>query len=407
MARARLVITAVVLEGRSQAEVAREYGVSRAWVSRLVARYRVEGEIAFTPRSRRPKTHPTALKASTVSRIVALRHVLTDAGLDAGPDTIRWHLKQHDEVDVSRASIARYLSRSGAVTRQPRKRPRSSYVRFQAEMPNETWQADFTHYRLTTFEGSPGPDAEILTWLDDCARFALRVTAHSRVTAPIVLKAFRDTWKNHGIPASTLTDNGMVFTARFAGGKGGRSSLEHELRRLNVTQKNSRPNHPTTCGKVERFQQTMKKWLQAQEPQPATIKDLQGLLDQFVDEYNNRRPHRSLPGRVTPATIYHSRPKATPLTSRDDDTHDRVRHDVVDQAGSVTLRYAGKLHHIGIGRSHANTRVILLVQDLHIRVVDTTTGELLRDLILNPHRDYQPTGAPQNPTPRNRNRPNP
>ena len=123
--------------------------MSRAWVSRLVARYRVEGEVAFCPRSRRPKTHPTALKASTVSRIVTLRHGLTDAGLDAGPDTIRWHLKQRDEVDVPRASIARYLSRSGAVTPQPRKRPRSSYVRFQAEMPNETWQADFTHYRLT------------------------------------------------------------------------------------------------------------------------------------------------------------------------------------------------------------------------------------------------------------------
>jgi hypothetical protein len=274
-------------------------------------------------------------------------------------------------------------------------------------MPNETWQADFTHYRLTTPEGPPGSDAEILTWLDDCARFALSVTAHPRVTASIVLTAFRASWGKHGIPASTLTDNGMVFTARFAGGRGGRSCLEHELRRLNIRQKNSRPNHPTTCGKVERFQQTMKKWLAVQTQQPATIDDLQVLLDQFVDEYNHRRPHRSLPGRVTPATIYHSRPKATPLESRDDDTHDRVRHDIVDQAGVVTLRHAGKLHHIGIGRNYAHTRVILLVQDLRIRVVDTTTGELLRDLILNPNRDYQPTGAPKGPTRKNRNGPHP
>jgi transposase InsO family protein len=407
MSRARLVITAVVVEGRSQAEVAREYGVSKGWVSKLVARYRTEGERAFEPHSRRPKRSPRRIGVQTAQRIVELRRSLCEAGLDAGPDTIAWHMAHHHNVTASPATVSRVLSRAGLIVPQPRKRPRSSYIRFEAAMPNETWQADFTHYRLTTTKGSPGPDAEILTWLDDCARFALSVTAHPRVTASIVLTAFRVSWTNHGIPASTLTDNGMVFTTRFAGGRGGRSSLEHELRRLNIRQKNSRPNHPTTCGKVERFQQTMKKWLQAQTQQPATIDDLQILLDQFVDEYNHRRPHRSLPGRVTPATIYQSRPKATPLADREDDTHDRVRHDIVDQAGSVTLRHSGRLHHIGIGRTHAQSRVILLVQDLRIRVVDATTGELLRDLILNPHRDYQPTGAPKGPTRTDRNGPNP
>jgi transposase InsO family protein len=402
-----LVITAVVVEGRSQGEVAREYGVSKGWVSKLVARYRLEGEGAFEPRSRRPKHSPRQVSEATRVLIVDLRTTLSEAGLDGGPDTIAWHIAEHHNVTVSSATVSRVLSRAGLIVPQPRKRPRSSYIRFEAAMPNETWQADFTHYRLTTPEGLLGSDTEILTWLDDCARFALSVTAHPRVTASIVLTAFRASWANHGIPASTLTDNGMVFTTRFAGGRGGRSSLEHELRRLNIRQKNSRPNHPTTCGKVERFQQTMKKWLQAQEQQPATVEDLQVLLDQFVDEYNHRRPHRSLPGRVTPATIYHSRPKATPLASRDDDTHDRVRHDIVDQAGVVTLRHAGKLHHIGIGRTYARTRVMLLVQDLRIRVVDTTTGELLRDLILNPNRDYQPTGAPKGPTRKNRNGPHP
>src|SRR5439155_25501646 len=117
---------------------------------------------------------------------------------------------------------------------------------FEAEMPNECWQADFTHYRL-----ADGTAVEILSWLDDCSRYALSVTAHLRVTALIVLTAFRAAVAIFGVPASTLTDNGMVFTTRFAGGKGGRNHLEHELRALNVTQKNSRPNHPTTCGKVE------------------------------------------------------------------------------------------------------------------------------------------------------------
>src|ERR1700729_1934112 len=92
MSKARLVITAVVAEGRSQGEVARAYGVSQGWVSRLVARYREEGEAAFEPRSRRPKTSPAAIPASTAGLIIELRKDLAGQGLDAGPQTIAWHL---------------------------------------------------------------------------------------------------------------------------------------------------------------------------------------------------------------------------------------------------------------------------------------------------------------------------
>ncbi len=133
----------------------------------------------------------------------------------------------------------------------------------------------------------------------------------------------------------------MVYTVRLAGGRGGRNTFENELRRLHVVQKNSRPDHPTTCGKAERFQQTMKKWLQSQPVQPGTIGELQALLDAFADDYNHRRPHRSLPHRATPAARYGTLPKAMPGESRDPDTHDRIRHDRVDKAGSVTLRSAG------------------------------------------------------------------
>ena len=266
-------------------------------------------------------------------------------------------------------------------------------------MPNQTWQSDFTHYRLTRPDGRPGADVEIISWLDDCTRYALHVTAHPAVTTAIVLSTFRGALVSHGIPASTLTDNGMVYTVRLAGHgrQGGKNAFEAELRRLHIVQKNSRPGHPTTCGKAERFQQTMKKWLRAQPDQPATTAELQALLDLFVNEYNHRRPHRSLPHRATPAARYDTLPKAMPGETRDPDTHDRIRHDRVDKAGSVTLRHNSRLHHIGIGRTHAGTCVILLVQDLQIRVVNAITGELLRELILNPHVDYQPTGAPKGP----------
>ena len=388
------MITAVVVEGRSQAEVARSYGVSKGWVSKLVARYGQEGEAAFEPRSRRPKTHPTAIGPGTVALIVLLREQLAGGGLDAGPDTIVWHLARHHGLTVSAATVSRTLTRAGLVIPQPRKRPRSSYLRFEAGLPNETWQADFTHYAL-----ADGSGTEIISWLDDHSRYVLHLSAHHRVTGPIVLATFRATVAAHGIPASTLTDNGMVFTTRLASRKGGRNSFEHELRRLHIAQKNSRPNHPTTCGKVERFQQTLKKWLRAQPAQPVTITELQQRLDTFVDAYNHHRPHRSLPHRATPAAIYQATPKALPATSRDLDTHTRVRHDRIDDSGVITLRVAGRMHHIGIGRTHARTHVIMLIQDLEIRVINAITGELLRELTLNPDSDYQPQQKRKPPNP--------
>jgi transposase len=201
MSKARLVITAVVTEGRSQGEVARAYGVSQGWVSRLVARYRADGEAAFEPRSRRPKTSPAAISDQVAGLIVALRKDLAGQGLDAGPDTICWHLAHHHRIRVSAATVSRYLTRAGLVVPEPRKRPKSSYLRFAAEQPNECWQADFTHYPL-----AGGAGTEILTWLDDHSRHALSVTAHQAVTGPIVLAAFRACCAAYGAPASTLTD---------------------------------------------------------------------------------------------------------------------------------------------------------------------------------------------------------
>ena len=390
MSKARLVITAVLIEGRSQSQVARDYGVSQSWISRLIARYTLDGDAAFEPRSRRPHTSPTRLPQATIDLIIALRTELTGKGLDAGPHTIAWHLQHHHRLDVSVASISRHLHAAGLIQPSPHKRPKSSYIRFAAEQPNERWQADFTHWWLKR-----GNHAEILCWIDDHSRYAISVTAHMRITTPIVVDEFTKATQHHGIPYSTLTDNGMVFTTRLAGGRGGRNRFEHELRRLNIHQINSTPNHPTTCGKVERFHQTLKKWLTARS-RATTITELQTQLDTFIDEYNHRRPHRSLPHNATPATIYNSRPKADPATRID--THNRVRTDRVDQAGSITLRHNGRLHHIGIGRIHHRTRVLILVHDLNITIINAATGEVLRELTLDPTRDYQPTGAPKGPT---------
>jgi transposase InsO family protein len=403
MSKARLVITAVTVEKRSVGEVARTYGVARSWICKLLARYEAEGEAASEPRSRRPKTSPTAISEDTVQLIVGLRKELAGQGLDAGPHTIAWHLEHHHQIRVSAATISRYLTRQGLVVPEPKKRPRSSYLRFAAELPSERWQSDFIHHHL-----ADGTEVEIVSWLDDHSRYALSVTAHPVTTGQVTLATFRAACQRHGIPAATLTDNGNVYTTRLAGGRGGRNGLEHELRALGVTQKNGRPGHPQTQGKVERFQQTLKKWLAAR-PAAATITDLQAQLDAFTAYYNTRRPHRSLAHRAPPAVAYTARPKAAP-GDRTTDTHDRVRTDIIGDTGTVTLRHAGRLHHIGVGRTHAGTHVLLLIRDLDIRIIDAATGELLRQLTLDTSRNYQPTGRPPGPTertPRKRSNPEP
>ncbi|WP_182354488.1 IS481 family transposase [Flaviflexus huanghaiensis] len=391
MSRQRLVITAV-LSGMSQSEAARRYGVSQGWVSKLMARYHGEGQAAFEPRSRRPHTSPAATPAHVTDLILQLRHSLSQAGHDAGADTICWHLHHDHHITIHRTTVHRILTPHGLVTAQPVKRPKSSYIRFEADQPNECWQSDFTHYRLTNPDDTPGADCEIITWLDDHSRTALHVSAHSRITAAIVTATFRTTADLHGYPASTLTDNGMVYTVRLAGTgrRGGRTSFEAVLHQHGIIQKNGTPNHPQTQGKVERFQQTMKHWLTAQPNQPTSLTDLQALLDTFVGYYNTQRPHRSLPHHATPAAAYQSRIKATPSGPDPAHAHDRVRHDIIDTTGAVSLRVHGKLHHIGIGRTHARTHVTMLIHDLDVTIINTATGEILRELTIDPTRNYQP-----------------
>jgi transposase InsO family protein len=384
VSKAKLVITAVTVQGLSQAEAARRYEVSPGWVSRLLSRYRQEGVAAFEPHSRRPHGSPRATPDSAVDAVLAERDRLVTAGHDAGPETISWHLERAGTV-LSRATIARILTRHGRVTPQPKKKPRSAYTRFEADQPNECWQSDFTHITL-----ADGTDTEVIAWLDDHSRYLLHLSAHPKITGPVVLATFRDTMTRHGIPASTLTDNGMVYTVRLASHRrrGGRNAFEHELATLGITQKNSRPNHPTTCGKVERLHQTVKTWLTRQGPPPTTLTELQTLLDQFADQYNHHRPHRAL-HRRTPAAAYTARPKATPTGEPPDRTHTRIRADKVNN-GKITLRHGGTLYSIGIGRRHNARPVTALVHGLDITIIDTHTGEILRELTLDPTRKYQP-----------------
>jgi transposase InsO family protein len=377
---ARLVVTAVVGEGRSKSEVARDYGVSRRWVQILVQRFVAEGEAGLEPRSRRPHRSPQRISEALEHEIVAIRKQLDQLGHDNGPQTIGFHLERRVAQPPSVSTIWRVLTRRGFVTPEPHKRPKSSYIRFQADQPNERWQLDITHWAL-----SDGTEVEILNQIDDHSRLAIGSDARVTFKAADVVACFRRASATWGIPAQMLSDNGAVFTGIPR--QGGRVALELELISRGVRFRHSRPYHPQTCGKVERFHQTQKRWL-ANQPPAKTLRALQAQLNRFRDYYNTTRPHRAL-GRRTPLEAFEARPEALPTGAAITEGHYRVRHDRVCDSGTITLRYNSRLHHIGLGRRHAGQRVLILAHDRHIRVL-TEHGQLLRQLTLEPTRNYQP-----------------
>jgi transposase InsO family protein len=377
VALGRYVVDAVVLEGRSVTELARSHGLSRTWIYELVKRFRAGGYAALEPRSRRPRSCPHQHGPSVEAAILALRRSLSEAGHDAGAWSIAQHLRGTTERVPAVSTIWRILQRHGLITPQPHKRPRSSFIRFEAALPNELWQTDATHWMLAGLRS-----VEILNMIDDHSRLVVASVAFDTVKAADVVAVFHDAAQRYGYPAALLSDNAAVFSGSSRKGK---VLLESELERLGIGCKHSTPYHPQTCGKVERFHQSLKRFL-ARQAQPTSLAHLQLQLDAFAAYYNQQRPHRALGGR-SPLVAWSARLKAGPAAATAA-VHYRVRQDRVDTNGTVTLRYQSRLRHIALGRANKHQSVRLLVAGAQVRVV-REDGSLLRELTIDPRRDYQ------------------
>ena len=355
----------------------REHGISRQTFYVWRRRYRAGGLSALEPRSRAPRSSPGRISAELEDAIVALRKELVDLGVDAGPGTIQWHLGRRGTADVpSEATIWRVLVRRGFVVPEPRKRPKRSYLRFEASAPNELWQADCIDWVLAT--GS----LQILSFLDDHSRVALRVKALAAATTEATWAGFCEATEAWGVPLGQLSDNGLNFSGRL---RGVEVRFERELRAIGVVPKTSRPYHPQTCGKVERFQQTLKKWLRRQ-PLAADLDELQAQLDAFVAYYNHQRPHRGI-GRRTPAERWAATPPAINLGTALPSPA-RASTATVSQNGQLTMgRYR-----IGVGRQWRGRIARIHRDDTHVAVF--IDHALVRALVLDPTKTYQPTGKP-------------
>lgn len=287
----RVIVLAIVEGSLSVAEAARRFGVTRQWIHRLLTRYRAGGLEALEPRSRAAHAPAGRIPDDMRARVVALRDQLVSEGLDAGAESIRDRLTRANITPPATSTIYRILRAADRVTPQPHKRPRSSWQRFQAAAPNACWQSDMTHWQL-----GDGTKVEIISWLDDHSRFLLHISVHRTVTVRTVTDTFLSAGRDHGLPASTLTDNGRIYTTRLAGHHGGPNHFEHLIDSLGIEQKNGRPGHPQTQGKIERFHQTLKRWLTAR----TDAATLDALLRAFQLVYNHKRPRRTAPTIAAP-----------------------------------------------------------------------------------------------------------
>ncbi len=359
-----------------------EGGVSRTTFYFYVNRVEQEGLAGIEPRSRRPHSSPQQTPVELEDRIVRLRKQLDDEGLDHGATSIQWHLGRDETVEKvpAVATIHRILVRRGLVVPAPKKRPKTTWRRFEAPAPNEMWQIDHTDWVIATGV------VKIINIVDDHSRVLIRSRAVSEATSEAAWTAFGEGAQRWGLPAGTLSDNGLCFSGKL---RHVEVFFEAQLRDAGVRPIVSRPFHPQTAGKVERFQQTLKKWLR-KRPLAASVEELQDDLDEFARIYNTERPHQGI-GRQIPIQRWQASPTAGPAA-------EPLAHpDWTSRTMQATVNKLGRVHvrpfQIQLGVEHIGRRA-LVVLDQH-RANVFIDGELIRHFELDHTRSYQASGRPR------------
>jgi transposase InsO family protein len=375
------VMAAAVAVARSQDDghrvnvtaLAKSLGVAPKTLYKWANRYRDVGLAGLEEESRRPKEPPVKFDDDVLDAVVRLRKQLRDDGWDYGAEPIREHLLRESGSAPSTSTIWRMLKARGFVMSEPAKRPKASFVRFEADAPNERWQIDATHWQL-----ADGTAVEIINIIDDHSRLCVAAVAVPTTTSEAAWAAFNLGVDRYGWPAGCLSDNGLAFSGRL---KGFEVVFEIRLRAAGVQPVTSRPRHPQTCGKVERFQQTEKKWLRAQDP-ANDLDELQANLETFRDYYNRVRPHRGITRR-TPWDRWTATTRAIAAPTQLPPPQHRATN-LVNPNGTITCG----TWTIGIGTRHAGKHADLVIDGLFAAVF--IDGQLHHTLTIDPARRHQP-----------------
>jgi transposase InsO family protein len=367
-----VVVAFVAGEPVNVAQACRDCGISRKTFYKFVHRYRLEGLAGFEERSRRPLSSPRATTGEVEDAIVTWRKQLADAHLDHGASTIQWHLGRDADFShkvPSVATVHRVLVRRGFVEPQPHKRPKTSWCRFEAPAPNECWQIDATDF--TTAVGV----VKIFNIVDDHSRVACRSRAVTEATSAEAWATFCQAAQRWALPAGVLSDNGLCFSGKL---RGFEVLFETNLR---------------DGGKVERFQQTLKRWLHGQDRRhglAGSIAELQDRLDEFCDYYNTQRPHQGI-DRNTPLSRWQATPRSAPAATALPHPTPRpeTRTAIVDALGRVNLTRAV----INVGSEWIGSTVTVIIDEHHATIL--CHNQLVRHLRIDPTRRYQPSGRPR------------
>jgi transposase InsO family protein len=347
-----------------------ELEISRQTFYKYKRRWETEGPAGLVERSRRPRSSPALIPAALEDEIVRLRKTLP---VDNGAQTIAYHLARAGWDVPSVATIHRALVRRGMVIAQPQKRPRSAWRRFEWPRPNDAWQIDATCWALRS-----GREVWVMDILDDHSRVVITARVCAGPTGDAAWAAFCDGAERFGTPAHVMSDNGTCFTGRFL--SGGNVAFERVLKALGVRHVLSSPAHPQTCGKIERWHQTLKKWLRTQ-PLARTHAELQAQLNFFVGFYNHDRPHRALGGQ-TPTERWSATEPATPGVAIPAAPHASL-HTVA--ANNII---GWRRQRIAVGPGHVGQQLLVIARDDDLAIFGPTG--LVRRLHLDRSRNYQP-----------------
>jgi transposase InsO family protein len=367
-------ILAAGLSGVRVSDLCEELEISRQTFYKYKRRWEAEGPAGLVERSRRPHRSPRMIPAELEDEIVRLRKELP---LDNGAQTIAYHLGRSGWDVPSVATIYRALVRRGLVVHEPRKRPRASWRRFEWPRPNDAWQIDATCWVLRS-----GREVWVMDVLDDHSRLVVAARVCDGPTSEAAWSAFCDATQRYGIPAHVMSDNGSCFTGRFFSKH--EAAFERDLRALGVRHIRSTPGHPQTCGKIERFHQTLKRWLRTQ-PLARSRRQLQDQLDDFLAFYNQQRPHRALSG-ATPAERWAASEPASPGQAIPEPPHASLH-----KVATNNLINWGR-HRINVGPGHVGEYILVIARDDDLTVFDA--NGLIQRLRLDRTRNYQLTGRP-------------
>jgi transposase InsO family protein len=345
-------------------EFCAQHNISTWFFWDLRRRVAAGGLDALEPKSRAPHRVANKTPIEIEDQLVAMRKKLDEDGLDAGPASIAFHLRALDGLPCE-STIWRILKGRGFIIDDPSKAPKGAGKRFSAERANECWQLDDTAWELTN-----ATPVKIFNVVDDHSRLLVASVAMATCTGAQALAALLAAAPVLGLPQRFLSDNAKAF----------REVLADALAQLGVAASHSRPYHPQTNGKVERFHQTLKKWLHHQ-PRAVTLEELQAQLDAFRHLYNHQRPHRSI-DRNFPADTWARAPKSGPA-DRPLTTTTATWTSTVSNG----MAWAGNRYRITIGHAHNGSQAttVLTGTNCHIFI----NGQLIRALTIDPTRQHQ------------------